>query len=810
MKLFQLFAESTLNEISLVGNFADQDSEHMIRELMNSAGNDFVYVDQIGSYELYVERSQWPLKKYLFDRQHVVFYLSDHWGNPVGVILLAHWDNRTYRISNIQLRAHVRRQGIGFGFYRYILDHGFNLVSDHDQTQGSQAIWSKLARFYPVYAVEYHDHIPTYTVVTDTDMAYSGRGRHLIARGRNAKLPQEYEAAIMEHSMLVEAQDYHSMFAGIEKKLINYIEQMSDQALEELNKTYSRGTDDPITREKLIADDVKYMVKQFSDCVVWAKEYLKKNDRIVWFLRLARLSLVYSISRTFEHTEFFQAELDAFIRSGGDPSDASVVSNDVGVARLEMELEHYLSLPIPEIQNTVFDRQSSSEIIRKFRALQQEWISTRKSLIPYQLPEGDRVLMSWPNGYAWIYLNRGSCAQEGDAMGHCGNGPSEKPGDRLLSLRQVKQVGAEKFWVPSLTFILHADGYLGEMKGRGNEKPADKYHPYIVKLLQDCDLVQGIRGGGYMPSNNFSINDLDSTTRIALSDQKPGLADIKYYYNKWGVDTVLTEKILNTLRDYDLYTSFYGFTPDNEWVIVSKNLPADSVLYQIGSRSTRQLMEYFDIADNHPTATPKDIENFFVTAFNRREIAAIGKYLAQHHTRHIYDLEHKRGMPEDSYNLTDPHQVFDLIKYLNDTRMGTDARFYNALYSQVNRAMNAAIFDIVSEYMRDYLHDPKHRSFVGGSGIRSRLVSIDKNIEFSWVTNVQIQIKTEDFISLVNNTLLLSQISGDNEWYLMDKWTHIVIDIPPPSPPIDPYSFDKQLIKRNVITHMPDFSRFLT
>jgi hypothetical protein len=124
--------------------------------------------------------------------------------------------------------------------------------------------------------------------------------------------------------------------------------------------------------------------------------------------------------------------------------------------------------------------------------------------------------------------------------------------------------------------------------------------------------------------------------------------------------------------------------------------------------------------------------------------------------------------------------------------------------------MNEAIFDTVSEYIRDYLHDPKHRSFVGGSGIRSRLASVNKHNEFSWVTNVQFQIKTEDFISLVNNALLMSQISGDDEWYLMEKWTHMVIDIPPPSPPIDQFNFDKQLVKRNVRTRMPDFSRFLT
>jgi len=34
------------------------------------------------------------------------------------------------------------------------------------------------------------------------------------------------------------------------------------------------------------------------------------------------------------------------------------------------------------------------------------------------------------------------------------------------------------------------------MKGRGNDKPAPKYHPYVVELLRH-HLIRGIKGGGY-------------------------------------------------------------------------------------------------------------------------------------------------------------------------------------------------------------------------------------------------------------------------------------------------------------------------
>src|SRR6266851_947531 len=89
----------------------------------------------------------------------------------------------------------------------------------------------------------------------------------------------------------------------------------------------------------------------------------------------------------------------------------------------------------------------------------------------------------------------------------CGNVPSERPGDRILSLRRKVQRGDMVRWYPIATFILDRDGQLGEMKGRGNDKPAPKYHFYIVALLRH-HMINGIKGGGYMPENNFAMEDL--------------------------------------------------------------------------------------------------------------------------------------------------------------------------------------------------------------------------------------------------------------------------------------------------------------
>lgn len=116
-------------------------------------------------------------------------------------------------------------------------------------------------------------------------------------------------------------------------------------------------------------------------------------------------------------------------------------------------------------------------------------------------------------GWEWIDLGKGYCDKEARAMGHCGN-TGAKPGDNILSLRDPKGRA-------HLTFILNS-GKLGEMKGRSNTKPKKAYHPAIVALLRN-DEIDYVVGGGYMPENNFSLDDLDDETKESLLEDKPDL-----------------------------------------------------------------------------------------------------------------------------------------------------------------------------------------------------------------------------------------------------------------------------------------------
>ena len=119
-------------------------------------------------------------------------------------------------------------------------------------------------------------------------------------------------------------------------------------------------------------------------------------------------------------------------------------------------------------------------------------------------------------------------------MGHCGNeatGPT-RPDDRILSLRRRVVVKGTEYLEPHLTFILGEDGLLGEMKGRGNDKPAPQYHPYIVRLLEQADLVRGIVGGGYMPEHNFSLDDLPPEQQERLKRANRSLVSASEMYSE--------------------------------------------------------------------------------------------------------------------------------------------------------------------------------------------------------------------------------------------------------------------------------------
>ena len=61
------------------------------------------------------------------------------------------------------------------------------------------------------------------------------------------------------------------------------------------------------------------------------------------------------------------------------------------------------------------------------------------------------------------------------------------------------------------------------MKGRGNNKPSAKYHDAIMALLMHHREIKHLLGGGYLPENNFSLDDLSADDERKLRAARPEL-----------------------------------------------------------------------------------------------------------------------------------------------------------------------------------------------------------------------------------------------------------------------------------------------
>lgn len=161
----------------------------------------------------------------------------------------------------------------------------------------------------------------------------------------------------------------------------------------------------------------------------------------------------------------------------------------------------------------------------------------------------DHLGSKW-KGWKWVDLERGYCSQEAEAMGHCGNQGAAQ-GDNIVSLRDSEGYA-------HLTFIIN-DGFLGEAKGRANDKPSQKYHKPILELLKSKH-IDAIKGGGYAPENNFDFHDLHDDHKKEL-EHKPNINDpFNHLIEKYKGDP---KKMLGGMNEFFNTTSFEDYDGKN-------------------------------------------------------------------------------------------------------------------------------------------------------------------------------------------------------------------------------------------------------
>ncbi len=288
---------------------------------------------------------------------------------------------------------------------------------------------------------------------------------------------------------------------------------------------------------------------------------LGRRDRMIWAARIIRLELVHDaltmanprslrvspeiIGRVHEQLTAMQKRYTADYRAATGHDFQSTGNNPADIINRQWN-RHFAGINYAPIQNYLFGNKTVEATFTDLDGLEDEYkANAEESLV--KLQPGDEIIL--PVGaYCWVMLNRGYCRDEADAMGHCGNAGA-RSGDRILSLRKFAQkIDGVDYYSVYLTFILGHDGYLGEMKGRANEKPAVRYHAAIMELLK-LPMIKGVRGGGYAPENNFSMKDLSDAQREALLDSHPHLGGWEHRLKKQGDTPEFREQLLKYVTD---------------------------------------------------------------------------------------------------------------------------------------------------------------------------------------------------------------------------------------------------------------------
>lgn len=149
---------------------------------------------------------------------------------------------------------------------------------------------------------------------------------------------------------LMEAQDYESMF----------------------NSVYAIASYLPTEDAK------KYVIKSIKEDIQWAKQSLKKNDRVIWYLRIVKYRWLKQLESTsFQNLDSSQMQLliqklDKELKKLNKfqylEKSKNVITNSFGI-----RIEHYLSLPVEKIRNYVWENQPVNEILNDFEKYEEEW-----------------------------------------------------------------------------------------------------------------------------------------------------------------------------------------------------------------------------------------------------------------------------------------------------------------------------------------------------------------------------------------------------------------------------------------------------
>jgi hypothetical protein len=261
---------------------------------------------------------------------------------------------------------------------------------------------------------------------------------------------------------------------------------------------------------------------RFLDEIEWAMRYLKKDDRIVWYLSLIqRMCMKKLRDQPISKTRKMRRRIERKLHGFADER----INRDFEFFNKD-DWEHYHDLQCVSQSHTMNDYQffrtlENKAIPKSTEQINEDFLQIEKKILSgteERFCSDGQKFIECGKGWVWFKVKEGFSRQESLAMRHCGNGDGGF-GEVLYSLREQVNRNDSVFWKPHLTFIVK-NGFLGESKGFANQKPAEKYHPYIAIFLLESG-VRGIHGGGYLPQNNFKFLDFEHSLQSKILSRYP-------------------------------------------------------------------------------------------------------------------------------------------------------------------------------------------------------------------------------------------------------------------------------------------------
>ena len=452
--------------------------------------------------------------------------------------------------------------------------------------------------------------------------------------------------------------------------------------------------------------------------VKYAMNKLKREDRIIWYLKKYRGRFL-----------------------GPDHPDAIETRK---VASKFSDLLHFISNAETNSYQSVLNYQFKpdakvDQVLEDLKGLEDLEVAKREEdsrLIDHnEYEEGDiKPIIEFDDGWAWWEIASESCELEGDAMRHCGNTATPKEGDKVLSLREPIQEGDKTYYKPHATFIVN-NGFLGEMKGYGNQKPKASLHPYIKKLLLS-DYVDMIMGGGYEPKQNFAFKDLKIEDQKEVLAVKPGLEDVESYYKTKG----LTDGIKKYIEPY-----FEGYS-DFEFKKI------DNIDYIV-------MLKYKDINEY-----AKDKDDEFEQALTNLEDSHDAIYIDSWH-----DEDRKEIV--DALEKVDP-DLYNAMQAKGAPEYDDEDDWYNEFESEINSSLwDAATADYETGLSKAVHRYIKHAEFdPEGYGLRFNFA----DERYYHDTPLEIVISVPDFL-VANSTHNIEQDAPEfffGDSYNQHKFKH--------------------------------------